>query len=516
MDQTHLENTKRVAKNTVFLYGRMLFGMLVSLYTSRLILNALGVEDYGINNVVGGFVGMFALISSALQSSISRFLTFEIGRGDNKKLEEVFSTSMLIQLLMCIVVFIAAETVGLWFVNYKMVIPHDRIFAANCIYQASIFSFMFGLIGTPYNAVLVAHEKMNIYAYFGILSIFLNLGIVLFIAYAPFNFDRLIMYSILLTCVGVIMQCVYWIYCSKHFSESRVSPRFYKPVWKEMSGFAGWNAIGCTAGILKDQGVNILLNLYFGPVVNAARGIAGSVSNAIGGFTGNFMGALNPQITKYYAAEDYNYTFSLVERGSRFGYYILLVFTIPIILETPYVLTLWLKHYPDFTVVFTRLVLCYSLLEVLSTTLITLQGANGNIRNYQLVVGGLLLMNFPLSWIVLKLGAAPYCVYFVAIAVGIGCLLTRLLFLRRMVGLSMGNYLRRVVGNVLVTTICAFVIPTVLYLLLEPGFIRLIIIILVGMSSGMLSALFVGCTNGERAFIIQKASASLSKFTHNH
>lgn len=482
----------------------MLFGMLVSLYTSRLVLNALGVEDYGIYNVVGGFVAMFSLISSSLSSSISRFLTFELGKGDTKKLKEVFSTSLLIQLALSVIIIIVAETIGLWFVNYKLVIPADRIVAANWVFQASIFAFILGLLSCPYNATLVSHEKMNIFAYIGILDIFLRLGVVLFIAFSSLHFDKLIAYSLMLVGVGTLLQIIYLSYCGKHFEECRVKPAFFKNCWKEMGGFAGWNTIGCTAGLLKDQGVNILLNLFFGPVVNAARGIASTVSSAIGSFANNFMTAVNPQITKSYAANDTAYTFSLVERGSRFGYYIMMMLALPIILDAPFILTLWLKQYPENTVLFVRLVLVYSLLEVLSNTLINLQVATGKIRNYQLAVGGLLLINFPLSYLCLKLGAEPYSVYIVAIGVGIGCLLLRLLFLQKMVGLNLMQYLRNVVANVVLTNIFAAAIPVMIYLNMPPGILRLIVIALASILCGSISILFIGCTANERNFIVGK------------
>lgn len=276
------ENTQRIAKNTVYLYVRMLFGMLVSLYTSRIILNALGVEDYGIYNVVGGFVTMFSLISGALSSAIGRFITFELGTGNIEKLKNIVATSLLIQSVIGLLVIIIAESVGLWFMNHKMVIPPDRLYAANWVFQASILGFVLTLICTPYNAMIIAHERMNVFASLGILQIFLNLFIVLFIAYAPFKFDRLIVYSLLLIGMSAMMQFIYWLYCRRQFEESSVSPKLDRQCWKEMSGFAGWNAVGCTAGILKDQGVNILINLFYGPVVNAARGIAMSVNTEIG------------------------------------------------------------------------------------------------------------------------------------------------------------------------------------------------------------------------------------------
>lgn len=511
MDAQYTENTKRIAKNTVYLYGRMLLGMIVSLYTSRVILNALGVVDYGIQNVVGGLVSMFSLISSALSASISRFITFELGAGNEKRLRQVFSTSLLIQIGLGLIVLLIAETAGLWFLNHKMVIPADRLYAANWIFQASVFSFIIGLLSCPYNALLVAYERMNIFAYFGIFNIFMNLAIVLFVAYAPFNFDKLIVYSVSLMAIGFIMQFVLWRYCFKHFAESHELPRFYKQSWQEMSGFAGWNAIGCTAGILKDQGVNVLINLFFGPAVNAARGIAGSVSTAVGSFSGNFMTAVNPQITKSYASGEHEYLFMLVQRSSRFGFYLLLCISLPIILETQFVLTLWLKTVPQYAVLFVKLTLFCSLIEILSNSLITLQVATGKIRNYQIAVGGLLLMNFPVSWLAMKLGAQPWMVYLIAIVIGVGCMLLRLWFLRKMVGLSMRAYLKDVVLNVLVTAVAAIVIPVVVFFLLPDGFARLVIVALVSFASTAVSTLYVGCTAGERSFILSKFKMAASK-----
>lgn len=514
MTENHRENTRRIAKNTIFLYGRMLFGMLISLYTSRVILNALGVTDYGIQDVVGGFVGMFSLISSALSSAISRFITFELGTGDEKKLRQVFSTALLIQVVLSAIIILIAETVGLWFLNHKMVIPSDRLYAANWVFQASVFAFVQGLFSTPYNALLIAHERMNVFAYFGIFNILFKLCIVLFIAYAPFHFDKLIVYSLLVVAMGFTMQVIYWRYCWKHFPESHEHPHIYRESWKEMSGFATWNAIGCTAGILKDQGVNILINLFFGPTVNAARGIAGSVNNAVGAFTGNFLTAVNPQITKSYASEDKDYLFMLVERSSRFGFYMMMCLALPILLETNYILTIWLKSYPEYSVTFVRLVLICSLLEILSKSLITLQLATGKIRNYQIAVGGLLLLNFPLSWLILKLGASPPSVYIVAFAIGIGCMLMRLWFLRKMAGLSMRKYLKNVVGNVVLTFLMALILPTIVYLALPEGQLRLALVAAVCIISGAFSTLFVGCTKPERKLLIDKALSIGSKISN--
>lgn len=509
--QDHSENTKRIAKNTLMLYGRMLFSMVVSLYTSRVVLNTLGVVDYGIYGVVGGFVSMFSLISSSLSSAVSRFLTFELGRGDQERLNKAFSTSLLIHIVLAIAVLVIAETVGVWFVNNKMTIPSDRLYAANWVFQASIFSFLFGLFSVPYNASIVSHEKMSAFAYIGILDTTMKLLIVLFIAYSHWHFDKLIVYAMLLVAVSITLQCIYLAYCRKHFEECRLRISFDKGFWKEISSFSLWNFIGCTAAILKDQGVNVLLNIFVGPVLNAARGIASSVNGAVAGFAGNFMTALNPQITKSYASGDISYAHYLLERGSRFSYYILMFFAVPILLETDFVLTIWLKQYPDHALNFVRLVIVLSLIETLSYTLITLQNATGNIRNYQLVVGGILLLNFPLSYVCLKFGFRPESTYVVAIAVAVMCMVTRLCFLRKSVNLHMLGFLKRVVLNVLTVTAVSIILPLVLHLLLPYGWMRFLIVGFTCVLTSALSVVFVGCDKRERSFILDKSTVLWNK-----
>lgn len=512
MSPSQSENTKRIAKNTLMLYGRMLIGMLVSLYTSRVVLQALGVEDYGIYNVVGGVVAMFSMISNSLSSSVSRFLTFELGRGDLNALKKVFSTSLTIHVVLAAIIVILAETLGLWFLNARMTIPVDRLYAANWVFHASVFTFVIGLIDVPFGASIVSHEKMSVFAYMSILDIFLRLLIVIFIAYSNWNFDRLIVYALLLVCVVCIMLSIYWTYCKRNFDECRFKLNFDKTYWKSMSSFAGWNFIGCTAGLLKDQGVNILLNLFIGPVVNAARGIAGSVNNVLSSFASNFMTALNPQITKSYASGNYDYMFSLVERGARFSYYILLLLALPVMFEADFVLTLWLKTYPEHTVNFVRLVLAVTMCDILSNTLINLQSATGKIRNYQIVVGGMLLMNFPLSYFCLKKGLPPESTLVVALFVAVCCLILRLVFLRKMAGLSMKRYLVNVCLNVIVVTFLAAIIPFLVYLNMSDGIARFFVICVVTTICSSLSIYFIGCTAGERQFIGNKVSNIIHKF----
>lgn len=502
--QDHSQRTRQIAKNTLMLYGRMLFSMVVSLYTSRVVLNTLGVVDYGVYSVVGGFVSMFSIISSSLSSSVSRFLTFELGQGDKERLAKAFSISLLIHIALAILVFIVAETIGIWFVNNKMTIPINRLNAANWVFHSSTFAFMFGLLGVPYTASIVSHEKMNAFAYIGIFDTILKLSIVLFIAYSSWRFDRLIVYSILLTAESVLLQGIYISYCRKHFQECNLKISFDKELWKGISSFAGWNFIGCAAAILKDQGVNVLINLFIGPILNAARSVAGSVNNAVSGFVGNFMTALTPQITKSFAKGDIKFSHYLMEKGSRFSFYILMYFTIPIILETDIILKIWLKQCPEHSSNFVRLVLILSMVDCLSNTLITLQHAVGNIRNYQLVVGSILLLNFPLSYIFLKLGFGPESTYIVAISVAVICLIVRLLFVKKSTQLSVVTFLKNVVLNVSMVFISAYIVPYLLHVLIPYGWLRLFVVGSVSVFSTTVAILFVGCSSNERSFIIEK------------
>lgn len=504
MTDSHSDNTRRIAKNTLALYVRMLFGMLVSLYTSRVILNALGVVDFGIQNVVGGVVGMLSLISASLSSATSRFLTFELGKGDITKLKQVFSTALIIHLALAGIIFVVAETVGLWFLNTQMTIPAERMYAANWVYQNTILSFILGLLSIPFNSSIISHERMTAFAYFGILDIILRLCVVLFIAYVPFSFDKLIVFSCLFTAVGITMQTLYFIFCRRNFEECRINIKFDKQCWKEMSGFATWTFIGCTAALLKDQGVNILLNIFIGPVLNAARGIAGQVNNAVSAFAGNFMTALNPQITKSYAADDREYMFSLVERGSRFSFYIMLILALPILFETNTILTIWLKEFPEHTINFVRLIIVLTLSDILSNTLITLQTATGKIRNYQIAVGGMLMMNFPLSYLFLWLGFAPECTLLVAIAVSVACMVLRLLFLRKMAGLSMRRFLKNVYFNVISVTALSAIVPAIAYKTIPEGLPRFFSVVAISIVSSCAVIYFVGCNSTERQFIKEK------------
>lgn len=496
------DNNKRIAKNTLLLYFRMLFMMVVSLYTSRVILNALGVEDYGIYNVVGGVVAMFTVISGSLSAAISRFITYELGKGDQSKLNKIFSASVTIQLLLSLIIVVLIESVGVWFLNAKMTIPAERITAANWVLQFSIVTFVINLISVPYNAAIIAHERMSAFAYISILEAVCKLAIAFLIMISPM--DKLVFYAILMCIVSVIVRFTYGHYCKKHFAECNYHFHWDKEILKKMFGFAGWNFIGASSAVLRDQGVNIVINIFCGPAVNAARGISSQVNSAIMGFVNNFMTALNPQITKSYASGDHKYMMTLIFQGARLSFYILLLLSLPVILNAHYILKLWLSNVPEHTELFVQLILICAMGESLSNTMVTAMLATGNIRNYQIVVGGLQMMNLPISYICLRLGFMPESVLIVAIVVSQCCLAARLYMLRGMIGLSSIQYMKKVYLNVIVVTLLSLAVPVLLSKYMEETFFSFVMLSLVSTVCTLIVEFYVGCNGKEREFVVDK------------
>ena len=504
-----LANSKRIAKNTLLLYLRMLFMMLVSLYTSRVVLNALGVEDYGIYNVVGGVVAMFSILSGSLSAAISRFITYELGRGDKTRLSDIFSTSVNIQIGLSFAVLLLAETLGLWFLNEKMFIPENRIHAAHWVYQLSLLTFVINLISVPYNACIIAYEKMSAFAYISILDALGKLAIAFLILRSPI--DKLVFYAILMCLVALIVRYAYGRYCKRHFEECQYRFKVSVALYKEMAGFAGWNFIGATSAVLRDQGGNIIINLFFGPSVNAARGLAVQVSHAVTGFVGNFMTALNPQITKSYATGDRDYMMTLVFQGARLSFYMLLLLSLPVLVNTHYILALWLKVVPQHSVLFVQLALIWAMCETISSPLITVMLATGKIRDYQIVVGGLQMLNLPISYVLLRIGCIPEMVTIVAISISQVCLAARLYMLRKMVGLSVRTYMKKVYLNIIVVALLSAVIPVYLSYAMEKSFGNFIVLCLVSLCCTSVSILYIGCNRYERKFVASKTRTLCSK-----
>lgn len=502
-------NNKRIAKNTIFLYLRMAFSMLVALYTSRVILNALGEDDYGIYGVVGGIVVFFNIIQGTLNAAISRFITFELGKGDSDRLSRVFSTSVSIQVVMSVVFLVFAEVIGVWFLEYKMNIPEGRMYAAHWVLQCSILSFVVGLLSVPYNATIIAHEHMGAFAYLSILSTFLNLGVALIINYV--SFDKLIFYAFCIVGINVLMQIIYGVYCKIHFHEASWHFVKDKALVKEMAGFAGWNLLGASSGVLLGQGVNILMNIFFGVAVNAARSIASQIDNAVNMLVNNFTMALNPQITKSYASGDLSYMHDLVCKGAKYSFFIMLIPSLPILLETPQILELWLKQVPDYTIVFTRLTILISLNAVLSQTLITSMLATGNIKKYQIIVGGLNLSIFPLAYLAFYLDFPPYASYIIQLLVYCIGLGARMLLLRGMIKLSIMKYAAEVLLRVVVVTVVAIILPVYLLLSMDESHIRLLIVAFFSVLCTLSSVYILGLSSGERLWVNQKIEVIIQK-----
>ena len=502
MSENNNEKNKRIAKNTLLLYVRTMFVMVISLFTSRVVLNTLGVEDYGVYNVVGGAVAMFSVISGSLSASISRFITFELGKGNIEKLKSVFCTSVNIQIAISLLIIILGEVLGLWFLNYHMNIPVGRLGAANWVLQCSLLIFAINLISTPYNACIIAHEKMSAFAYISILEVSMKLIIVYMLFVSPI--DKLVTYAILLVLVALIVRMTYGIYCSRKFQECKYQLVYDHKLVKEMTGFAGWSFFTNGAYIFNTQGINILINLYFGVAVNAARGISIQVESAIMRFVNDFTTAVNPQITKSCAVGDKESMFKLVCRGAKFSYFLMFCLALPFLFETPLILKLWLNIVPDHTVAFFRLSMIGSMCNMLGNTGATACMATGKIRHYVIVITTIGCLVFPFTWIAFKLGAVVETTYLIFIVVYISLIFIRLHIMKGLIGFPPIMFIKEVLLRVLIVTIPTILIPYMLTTLMNPGIIRLLVVTVVSFCSGVLFVYALGLSKGERVFVRNK------------
>lgn len=504
-----IHDNKRIAKNTIVLYGRMLVLMFIGLFTSRIVLNALGVEDYGINNVVGGFLGLFAIVTQSMSSTISRYVTFELGRNNAYDANKVFCTSVNIQVLYALIIVLLAETLGLWFLNTKLVIPETRLFAANVVYQLAVVSMVINLISVPYDACIVAHERMSAFAYITLYDAVAKL-VIAYLLYLHIM-DNLIFMALLNTGVAWSQRVIYLKYCKKNFLECKYHFIFDKGLLKRMFGFAGWNLIGSSSAVLRDQGGTVLLNMFFGPTVNAAQGIAAQINGKVMAFAGSFMTAMNPQITKSYASGDMDYLYKLIYKGSRFSFCLMLFFALPVWLNTHFVLKVWLGVVPDHTIWFARFMMCFVMLEALSNTIVIAVKATEKIKKYQIVVGGLQMLNLPLTYLIFKLGCPPESQLIMAVFIGHITLAARLMITKKLLGLSPGLFFRKVYINVLSVTVVAMTIPFLVINSMNEGWICLIVSTLLSLICVPLSAYFVGCDMNEKSMIRGKLVSFYSK-----
>lgn len=416
------KNNSRIAKNTLYLYLRMFISLALSLVTGRVVLRTLGVDDYGINAVVGSVIGMFSVIQVCMIGATSRFITFELGRGDAKRLKDTFSTTLTIHIIIALILFILLETIGLWMVNYKLVIPEGRMFAANCVYQFSIISLMFGVTQTPYSSAIVAHEKMDVYAYFDILNTVLKLVIIYLLLIG--NMDKLILYGILTLCVSTLIMVLNRIYCIRHFPETHYHFVWDKTLLKPIFSYSGWDVLGNVAVMARGSGISILINMFFGTALNAASGIATTVTGAVGGFASNIIMAIRPQIIKRYADGEYEAMIKLAHDGAILCFVLMAFLAIPLMSEIHFVLNLWLGIVPESACIFTNLVMIFCILSGISSIVMDIVEATGNIKKTSLTNGTIYIMVLPISYIAFKMGApawVPFAYNGVAYMAGTMC-----------------------------------------------------------------------------------------------
>ena len=512
--ETTLERGKRIAINTLLLYGRTIIIMLIGLFTSRIILQVLGIDDYGVYNVVAGAISMFSLITGSLSNSISRFLTHGLGLSNSKRLSRIFSTSLNIQILLALLVFILTESIGPWLINDKLNIPQESIYAAHWVLQLSIAGFMIGLVSVPYNACIVAHEKMNVFAYMGILEVILKLAFVATLYFLPGN--KLIIYSICLFIIPVILQIIYWTYCTRHFPECRFAFVFDKSLLKEIGGFAGWSFFGSAATMFNTQGVNLVINSYFGVALNAARGIVGQVEGAVMQFVNNFTTALNPQIIKSYASGEHDYMNMLICRGAKFSEYLLLLFIIPLEFEAPMVLHLWLGIVPEDAAIFLRLALITTVVTLIGNTGLTSVLATGNIRNYQIVVTLIGCLVFPMTWMAYQFGAPAIATYIIFIIIYFILDIIRLFFMKSLFGFPIKRFVVQTVLPVLYVGILSCIVPLVIYITMSDTISRLILISFSSVIWTSCVIYVVGLDRNERELVRSKVLYKLKQFSGKH
>ena len=502
--------SKRIAKNTLFLYVRMFFLMGVTLFTSRVLLDKLGIEDFGIYNVVGGFAAMFIFFRSSLSNATQRFLNVELGRGNTVNARRVFAQHFTLYIIAAALVLVVGETVGLWFVHNKLVIPENRLMAAVWVYQFTLISLCFTLVSIVYDSEIIAHEDMNVYSFIGIFEGIAKLTIAYVISMS--HYDRLIVYGFFMMLLSLSVQCFYVAYCSRHYEESRVSFIWDRKLLKDTAGIVGWNSVGTAIYAVNDSGVNILLNLFFGPVVNAARAVSYQISNAINGFASNFFVSVRPQIVKSYANGEREYLMKLFYNSSKFSFFLLWLFCLPLSFAINPILHLWLKQVPEYTSTFTIWILTYSLVNVLNNPVWAVALAIGKLKRYISIGGGVFLLVFPLSYVALQLGCSPVSVFAIMVAVRLCYLIVVLHIIKRYVDFSFSRYFRDVVRPVVSVVIISLAIVAAIRAVLPTSLPFTFAFIALAVAVVGFSIYFTGISKDERAFAV---SAIYRKLHHD-
>jgi O-antigen/teichoic acid export membrane protein len=494
-----MSNTKRIAKNTLMLYFRQILIMLVSLYTVRAVLETLGAEDYGIYNLVAGVVTMFGFLGNSMSAASQRYFSFEIGRGDFNGLEKTFSLFLMLYVIIAILVLLFAETIGLWFVHNKLVIPSERVNAARWIYQFSIISFLLTIMATPYTALIIAHEDMNIYAFGSIVEVLFKLISVFLLRIVMF--DKLQLYGILMCIATFISTTIFRVFCKIKYRESKFHFYFNVFLFREYFCYTGWNLFGIISVIMRNQGINILLNQFFNAGVIAARSISFSINSAVSSFMFNFNTAIRPGIIKYCASGKKDKMISLIFRSTKISYFLMYAFTLPLVLEMPIVLSLWLKNPPPYTVIFTRLVLIELLVGSLSVGFSSGITATGKIKTRELVIGGIYFLNLPLSWLAIVFVGPPYLVTWILIFLTFITLIAEVQIAHRLLSFSLGQCFNKVMMPLGKVTIISLILPVILHGILTQSFLRLCIVTFISILSLCISMYLCGLNDAERNFV---------------
>lgn len=496
---SYTPSSSRLIKNTILLYFRMALMMCINLYTSRIILETLGVEDFGIYNVVGSVVIMLGFIKGSMTVSTRRFLNFELGTGNKQKLHEVFVTSLNTYLMLSLLIVVLGETIGLWFVHNKMIIPPERMDAALWCYHICIFTAIIEALSCPYIAAIEAHEKMKSFAYIAILDAILKLLLVFLLLL--FDYDRLILYALLYAGERILIRVVYHFYCIRNFEECKYQWIYNKGLFKEMAIFAGWNVWGNLSYVCYTQGLNLLLNVFFGPVVNAARGVAAQVEGTVGNLADNFRTAFTPQITKTYASGQLKEMHQLVYRGSRLIFCLLLVLCLPISVEAPVILNIWLKEVPDGSVLFVRLLLAVVLIQKLISPLATSVSSTGRIKKYEMLVNGLMFAILPTSYFILLLGGPAWSVFAVYFVFVFFAYLLAIHIALPMIDMSIKEYLKMVVKPCLMVLLLSSILPLFMKILGSHGLLYSLLTIFVTIIGVIVACYYAGTTNDEKQLL---------------
>lgn len=493
-------NNNIIAKNTLFLYLRMIFTLVVSLISSRVLLNLLGVEDFGVYSLVGGIVIFFSFLNSAMSSATQRFLAFDIGKNDISQLSKTFNSTLNIHFLIAIVFLVLAETIGLWFINNKLNISQLEMSTVNLVYQFSLLTAIIGIIQVPYDAIIIAKEKMDIYAYFGIIEVVLKLSII-YLLYL-YNGNKLIFYSFLLFLVTFISSLIRKKYCKYFFEETKYKFFYQKETYNKLFFFSGWNLIGNIAGVVREQGLNIMLNIFFGTILNATYGITLQVQSAVQIFVNNFQMAVNPQIFKQYAVGNIEKSISLIFQSSKFSYCLMLLISCPIIVNVDYLLNLWLINPPIYTSIFIKLSLISVLIDSISGPLVTGALATGRIKWYQISVGILIFINLPISYFLLKYYTNPLLVFYVVIFINVVTLFIRLIFLKHILGIEIMKFLKEVLIKVILITLITIVVVNFLIFDFNNPFYTFLIKTFILSIVNLISIYFIGLNIIEKKIIL--------------